>query len=105
MSDARVNSLRDAIGARLPRRSRRKLGSMTAPQEEYDDLHRLVDQLRPDQVREERARLLQLVHSQPGEPELGPSGVPTLFGAFEAGRNDASEQVEEILSEGYGHEA
>ncbi|WP_228011033.1 hypothetical protein [Nonomuraea phyllanthi] len=98
-------SRRDAIGARLLRRSRRKLDSMTAPQEEYDDLHRLVDQLRPDQVREERARLLRLVHSQPGEPELGPSGVPTLFGAFEAGRSDASEQVEEILSEGYGHEA
>ncbi|WP_246090556.1 hypothetical protein [Nonomuraea deserti] len=98
-------SPRDTIGARLLRRSRRKLDSMTAPQEEYDDLHRLVDQLRPDQVHEERARLLRLVHSQPGEPELGPSGVPTLFGAFEAGRSDASEQVEEILREGYGHEA
>ncbi len=78
---------------------------MAAPQEEYDDLHRLVDQLRPDQVREERARLLQLVHSQARGPEVDPSGMPTLFGAFEAGRSDASEQVEEILAEGYGHEA
>ncbi|MFC5835771.1 hypothetical protein [Nonomuraea insulae] len=78
---------------------------MTAPQEEYDDLHRLVDRLRPDQVREERARLLRLVHSQAGAPELGPDGVPTLFGAFEAGRSDASEQVEEILAESYSHEA
>ncbi|MFC4536955.1 hypothetical protein [Sphaerisporangium dianthi] len=78
---------------------------MTAPQEEYEDLHRLIDQLRPDQVREERVRLLQLVHSRTEEPELGPDGVPTLFGAFQAGRSDASEQVEEILAEGYGHEA
>ncbi|MET8865626.1 hypothetical protein ABZW11_22035 [Nonomuraea sp. NPDC004580] len=58
---------------------------MTAPQEEYEDLHRLVDQLRPDQVREERARLLQLVHSRTDEPELGPDGTPTLFGAYQAG--------------------
>ncbi|RCG20137.1 hypothetical protein DQ384_37955 [Sphaerisporangium album] len=78
---------------------------MTAPQEEYEDLHRLIDQLRPDQVREERARLLRLVHSRTEEPELGPDGVPTLFGAFQAGRSDASERVEEILAEGYGHEA
>jgi hypothetical protein len=78
---------------------------MTAPQEEYEDLHRLVDQLRPDQVHEERARLLRLVHSRTEEPELGPDGLPTLFGAFQAGRNDASERVEEILAEGYGHEA
>ena len=77
---------------------------MTAPLEEYEDLHRLVDQLRPDQVREERARLLQLVHSLSKEPELGPEGLPTLFGAFCAGRSDASEQVEEILTEGYGRE-
>ncbi|WP_405087878.1 hypothetical protein [Microbispora sp. NBC_01389] len=77
---------------------------MTAPLEEYEDLHRLVDQLRPDQVREERARLLQLVHSRSEEPELGPDGLPTLFGAFRAGRSDASEQVEEILTEGYGRE-
>ncbi|WP_432923578.1 hypothetical protein ACQPZZ_26945 [Microbispora sp. CA-135349] len=78
---------------------------MTAPREEYEDLHRLVDQLRPDQVREERARLLQLVHSRKEEPELGTDGLPTLFGAFRANRSDASEQVEEILAEGYGHEA
>ncbi|MGI5156263.1 hypothetical protein [Microbispora sp. CA-102843] len=77
---------------------------MTAPREEYEDLHRLVDQLRPDQVREERARLLQLVYSRE-EPELGPDGLPALFGAFHANRSDASEQVEEILAEGYGHEA
>ncbi|GGO62632.1 hypothetical protein [Nonomuraea cavernae] len=78
---------------------------MTAPQEEYEDLHRLVDQLRPDQVREERARLLRLVHSRIEEPELSSDGLPTLFGAFQAGRSDASERVEEILAEGYGHEA
>jgi hypothetical protein len=78
---------------------------MTAPLEEYEDLHRLIDQLRPDQVREERARLLQLVHARAEEPELGPDGLPTLFGAFHAGRSDASEQVEEILAESYGREA
>ncbi|MGA4990719.1 hypothetical protein [Nonomuraea bangladeshensis] len=78
---------------------------MTALQEEYEDLHRLVDQLRPDQVREERARLLRLVHPGSEAPELGHNGMPTLFGAYEAGRSDASEQVEEILGEGYGHEA
>jgi hypothetical protein len=77
---------------------------MTARQEEYEDLHRLIDQLRPDQVHEERARLLQLVHSRTEEPELSPDGLPALFGAFQAGRSDASERVEEILEEGYGHE-
>ncbi|MFG1616473.1 hypothetical protein [Nonomuraea wenchangensis] len=78
---------------------------MTALQEEYEDLHRLVDQLRPDQVREGRARLLRLVHPGSEELELGRDGMPALFGAYEAGRSDASEQVEEILGEGYGHEA
>lgn len=78
---------------------------MTAPQEEYEDLHRLVDQLRPDQVHEERARLLQLVHSRAEEPGLSRDGLPALFGAFQAGCSDASERVEEILEEGYGHEA
>lgn len=80
--------------------SRRKLDGMPAPHEEYEDLHRLVDQLRPDQVREERARLLRLVHSSTEEPEVGPDGLPALFGAFQAGRSDASQRVE-----GYGHEA
>lgn len=78
---------------------------MTAAREEYEDLHRLVDQLRPDQVREERARLLQLVHSRTEETERGHDGTPTLFGAYEAGRSGASEQVEAILEEGYGHES
>ncbi|WP_030511966.1 hypothetical protein [Microbispora rosea] len=78
---------------------------MTAPLEEYADLHRLIDQLQPDQVREERARLLQLVHSRTEKPDLGPDGLPALFGTFRAGRSDVSEQVEEILAEGYGREA
>lgn len=39
------------------------------------------------------------------EPELGPDGLPAFFGAFRAGRSDASERVEEILAEGYGREA
>ncbi|MEV4079733.1 hypothetical protein AB0J43_05510 [Nonomuraea fuscirosea] len=74
------------------------------PHDEYNDLHRLVDQLRPDQVRDERARLLELVNAQAREPEIGPGGVPTLFGAYAAGRDDASERVEDILAEdnGYG---
>ncbi|MEV4286903.1 hypothetical protein AB0K40_15475 [Nonomuraea bangladeshensis] len=40
---------------------------MTEPREEYEELHRLVDRLRPDQVREARARLHRLVHSGPEE--------------------------------------
>jgi len=42
------------------------LVAVTAPQEEYEDLHRLIDQLRPDQVREERARLVDL-----SDPDFG----------------------------------
>ncbi|MEU8200559.1 sigma-70 family RNA polymerase sigma factor [Streptosporangium sp. NPDC049046] len=41
----------------------------------------------------------------PDQPELSPNGLPTLFGTCQTGQGDTSERVEEILTEGYGHEA
>ena len=75
---------------------------MTAAAEEYEDLHRLVDQLAPDQVSEVRARVLQLVHTRDESIDLDSDELPALFGGFRAGRSDAARRTEEILREGYG---
>jgi hypothetical protein len=40
-------------------------GGVTAAAHNYEDLHRLVDQLRPDQTEPARTLLLQLVDSGP----------------------------------------
>ncbi|GAA4589450.1 hypothetical protein GCM10023194_43700 [Planotetraspora phitsanulokensis] len=76
---------------------------MTAAPEEYEDMHRLVDQLTPDQLREVRAHTLRLVHSSDGAQ--GESWPPAWFGSITTEHDDIAERTEEILREGYGREA
>lgn len=79
--------------------------STDATAADYADLHQLVDQLKPDQVRDVRARVLQLVHSRDESINLDSDDLPELFGSIFAGRADVSDRVEEILRDGYGQEA
>lgn len=81
----------------------RTLGIMTAASEEYEEMHRLVDQLTPDQLREIRARTVRLVHSS--EHTEDSQWPPSWVGSIHAGRSDVSERVEEILAEGFGRDA
>lgn len=73
-----------------------------AAPEEYDDLHRLVDQLAGHQLQEIRAHTLRLVHAS-GHSESEP-WPPAFFGSVHAGRSDVSARTEEILAEGFGRE-
>ncbi|MER6825152.1 hypothetical protein ABT352_04115 [Streptosporangium sp. NPDC000563] len=75
---------------------------MTAAPEEYEDMHRLVDRLTPDQLHEVRAHTLRLVHS--GEGESGQEWPPSWFGSVTTGRDDIAERTEDLLRQGYGHE-
>ena len=73
-----------------------------AAPEEYEDLHRLVDQLTGEQLQEIRAHTLRLVHSS-GHAESEP-WPPAFFGSVHAGRSDVAARTEEILAEGFGRE-
>ncbi|MFI7055246.1 hypothetical protein ACIBLB_24585 [Streptosporangium canum] len=75
---------------------------MTAAPEEYEDMHRLVDRLTPDQLHEVRAHTLRLVHS--GEGESGQEWPPAWFGSVTTGQDDIAERAEEILRQRYGRE-
>lgn len=77
-----------------------KLKPVTAAHD-YEDIHRLVDQLTPDQLKAARTQILRLVHSQ---DESAEEEMPSWFGAFHAGRRNAARRTEEILKEGYGQE-
>ncbi|GIH68869.1 hypothetical protein [Sphaerimonospora thailandensis] len=70
---------------------------MTAAFEEYEDLHRLVDQLTPDQAGELRAHALRLVHSS--EHTEDSNWPPSWVGSIHAERTDISERLEELRSE------
>ncbi|MEV0146754.1 MULTISPECIES: hypothetical protein [unclassified Nonomuraea] len=76
---------------------------MTAASEEYEDMHRLVDQLTPEQLREIRAQTLRLVHSS--EHAEDSTWPPSWVGSIHVGRADISERTDEILSEGFGNSA
>jgi hypothetical protein len=75
---------------------------MTAAPEEYEDMHRLVDRLTPDQLHEVRAHTLRLVHS--GAGDSGQEWPPAWFGSLTTKQDDIAERTEEILHQGYGHE-
>jgi hypothetical protein len=75
---------------------------MTAAHEEYEDMHRLVDRLTPDQLHEVRVHTLRLVHSGEGEP--GQEWPPSWFGSVTTEQDDIAERTEEILHEEYGRE-
>ncbi|XVQ84451.1 hypothetical protein ACQP2K_37410 [Microbispora siamensis] len=70
---------------------------MTSASEEYEDLHRLVDQLTPDQAGELRAHALRLVHSS--EHTEDSTWPPSWVGAVHAERSDISEKLEELRGE------
>ncbi|GAA4210596.1 hypothetical protein [Microbispora amethystogenes] len=70
---------------------------MTAASEEYEDLHRLVDQLNPEQAGELRAHALRLVHSS--EHTEDSAWPPSWVGAIDAARTDISERLEELRGE------
>jgi hypothetical protein len=69
---------------------------------DYEDLHRLVDQLTPDQVQEVRQHALRLVDEEDGT--MAPS-VPrdlSFIGLIHA-ESDLAERSEDILREEFGH--
>lgn len=79
------------------------LDIMTAASEEYEEMHRLVDQLTPDQLQEIRACAVRLVHSS--EHADDSQWPPWWVASIHAGRSDVSERVEEILAEGFRPDA
>jgi hypothetical protein len=75
---------------------------MTAAHD-YEDLHALVDRLRPDQARDLRAVALRLVEANEGldQPDTERSGRRLSFiGTMNSGVGDLAERHEEILREG-----
>ncbi|WP_061296929.1 hypothetical protein [Herbidospora cretacea] len=73
-----------------------------AAPEEYEDLHRLVDQLNGDQLREIREHTLRLVH--PEESAEGGAWPPSFFGSMRSGRSDLATRTDEYLAEGFGRD-
>ncbi len=72
---------------------------------DYEDLHALVDRLKPHQARQLRAVALRLVESdeatESDEPELLLRRRRLSFaGTLNSGVRDLAERHEEILSEG-----
>jgi hypothetical protein len=66
----------------------------------YEDLHRLVDRLTPDQVRELRMHALRLVECQEAAPDEGRRPAkPSFIGIMDSGEGDLSIRHEEILRE------
>jgi hypothetical protein len=70
---------------------------MTAVHGEYEDMHRHVDRLTPDQLHEVCVHTLRLARPSDGEP--GQEWPPSWFGAVTAEQDDIAERVEEILHE------
>jgi hypothetical protein len=69
---------------------------------DYEDLHRLVDQLTPDQAQEVRQHALRLVSEEDGTME---SSVPrdlSFIGLIHA-ESDLAERSEDILREELDH--
>lgn len=75
---------------------------MTAAHD-YEDLHRLVDSLTLDQVREVRSHVLQLV-TEPEEraEEEGGRATPAFAGIID-GPTDLAERVDEFVAERFNH--
>jgi hypothetical protein len=76
--------------------------SVTAAQD-YEDMHRLVDRLTPDHLRELRTYALRLVECEetaPGDGEADEERVPgklSFIGIMNSGERDLSVRHEEIL--------
>jgi hypothetical protein len=71
---------------------------MSVAYDHYLELHALVDQLAPERTAAARRALLHLVAAS---PDLGEESVvwagPSFIGAFDSGRDDLSERVDEAL--------
>jgi hypothetical protein len=71
----------------------------------YEDLHRLVDQLGPDQADALRAVALQLVKLDPApgiDDEPHDEWPPPWFGSIAGDANDIAERSREILRAEFG---
>ncbi|WP_424534861.1 hypothetical protein ACOZ38_32355 [Sphaerisporangium viridialbum] len=71
----------------------------------YQDLHALVDQLRPDQAQQLRAVALRLVKSNEDAERLESGRQPrrrrlSFIGTMNSGVGDLAERHEEILRKG-----
>ncbi|WP_169986476.1 hypothetical protein [Microbispora sp. H10836] len=76
---------------------------MTAAHD-YEDLHALVDRLRPEQVRDLHATVLRLVEANESpdrsDAEQESRRRLSLIGAMKSGVGDLAERHEEVLREG-----
>lgn len=68
----------------------------------YSELHALVDRLAPERTADARRALLRLVAANPDlDEEATAQGAvwvgPSFIGAFDSGRDDLSERVDETL--------
>lgn len=72
----------------------------------YEDIHRLVDRLGPDQANVLRAVALQLVKIDPASPDDNdePAGVwpPPWFGSITSDDTNTAERSRDILRAEYG---
>ncbi|MGW0479872.1 hypothetical protein [Nonomuraea sp. NPDC003214] len=64
---------------------------MSAAPEEYEDMHRLVDRLTADQLREVRAHTLRLVHGAGSDGDT--HWPPAWFASITTDRDDNAERA------------
>jgi hypothetical protein len=69
---------------------------------DYEDLHRLVDQLTPDQVQEVRQHALRLVDEEETASEEA-GRTPAFAGVIEDGPPDLAERIDEFVAERFNH--
>jgi hypothetical protein len=79
---------------------------VTAAAHNYEDLHRLLDELSPAEAEAVRALVLVFKANQVPSPEAGTSRAeewpPPWFGSVTAGEPDVAERAREILRAEYG---
>ncbi len=82
---------------------RATLEPMSVAHNHYSELHALVDRLAPERTADARRALLRLVAAN---PDLDTQGAvwagPSFIGAFDSGRDDLSERVDEALFDNDG---
>ncbi|MFI0423872.1 hypothetical protein C1I98_09000 [Spongiactinospora gelatinilytica] len=76
---------------------------MSVAHEEYDDLHRLVDRLTPDQARQVHAVVLKLVQNEPetAAPRAGAPHRRFSFAGIISDEPDTARRSEEIIRDGF----
>jgi hypothetical protein len=66
---------------------------------DYEHMHRLVDQLTPDQVRQLRRQALRLVGESDQESDDPQSATIPAFAGILDGPSDLSERIDEFVAE------